>query len=99
MPNTKPNTDTADALADKLKRAAGRMWCEHAFYVGATNANARHLGELEMLPGAAGLPVVMGASTGDLPVSEGEVLPEILASGHRRPALQPEDEARVPARL
>src|SRR3546814_3507380 len=26
MPNTKPNTDTADALADKLKRAAGRMW-------------------------------------------------------------------------
>src|SRR3546814_7043388 len=51
MPNTKPNTDTADALADKLKRAAGRMWCEHAFYVGAANANARHLGELEMLPG------------------------------------------------
>src|SRR3546814_4499911 len=45
MPNTKPNTDTADALADKLKRAAGRMWCEHALYVGATNAHARHLGE------------------------------------------------------
>src|SRR3546814_9129458 len=63
MPNTKPNTDTADALADKLKRAAGRMWCEHAFYVGATNANARHLGELEMLPGAAGIKVFMGAST------------------------------------
>src|SRR3546814_3271760 len=70
MPNTKPNTDTADALADKLKRAAGRMWCEHAFYVGATNANARHLGELEMLPGAAGIKVFMGASTGDLLRSE-----------------------------
>src|SRR3546814_17160175 len=55
MPHTKPNTDTADALADKLQRAAGRMWCEHAFYVGATNANPRPPGALEMLPGAAGL--------------------------------------------
>src|SRR3546814_2289401 len=75
-----------DALADKLKRAAGRMWCEHALYVGATNANARHLGELEMLPGAAGIKVFMGASTGDLLVSEDDVLAEVLASGRRRVA-------------
>src|SRR5687767_4881160 len=31
MPNTNPNTDTAEALADKLRRAEGRMWCDHAF--------------------------------------------------------------------
>src|SRR3546814_846084 len=99
MPNTKPNTDTADALADKLKRAAGRMWCEHAFYVGATNANARHLGELEMLPGAAGIKVFMGASTGDLLVSEDDVLAEVLASGRRRVAIHAEDEARMQARM
>ena len=35
MPNTKPNTDTAEAVADKLARARDRMWCDHAFYVGA----------------------------------------------------------------
>ncbi|API59213.1 dihydroorotase [Tardibacter chloracetimidivorans] len=99
MPNTKPNTDTADALADKLKRAAGRMWCEHAFYVGATNANARHLDELEMLPGAAGIKVFMGASTGDLLVSEDDVLAEVLASGRRRVAIHAEDEARMQARM
>src|SRR3546814_12198224 len=99
MPNTKPNTDTADALADKLKRAAGRMWCEHAFYVGATNANARHLGELEMLPGAAGIKVFMGASTGDLLASEDDVLAAVHASGRRRAARHAEDEARQPARL
>ncbi|MDO9487983.1 MAG: amidohydrolase family protein, partial [Sphingomonadaceae bacterium] len=64
MPNTKPNTDTADALNDKLARAKGRMWCDHAFYVGATNQNAETLGELEMLPGCSGIKIFMGASTG-----------------------------------
>ena len=39
MPNTKPNTDSAEAIEDKLTRARGRMWCEHAFYVGATHHN------------------------------------------------------------
>src|SRR3954467_547736 len=43
MPNTKPNTDSAEAVADKLRRAANRMWCDHAFYVGATSANADQL--------------------------------------------------------
>src|SRR3546814_20249697 len=81
MPNTKPNTDTADALADKLKRAAGRMWCAHAFYVGATKANARHLGELEMLPGAAGIKGFMGASTRGLLLSDGALLAEGLEIG------------------
>src|SRR5687768_7630968 len=50
MPNTNPNTDSAEALADKLARADGRMWCDHAFYVGATADNAERLGELERHP-------------------------------------------------
>ena len=45
MPNTKPNTDTADRVADKLARAHHRMWCDHAFYVGATSSNAESLKE------------------------------------------------------
>src|SRR5690606_9889784 len=43
MPNTKPSTATADAINDKLARAKGRMWCDHAFYVGATAENIRDL--------------------------------------------------------
>ena len=46
MPNTNPNTDTQERVLDKLKRAGKRMWCDHAFYVGATSANAEHLAEL-----------------------------------------------------
>jgi dihydroorotase len=95
MPNTKPNTDTAEALADKLRRAEGRMWCDHAFYVGATTANADDLGDLERLPGAAGVKIFMGSSTGDLLVAEDEQLARVLASGRRRVAIHAEDEARL----
>jgi dihydroorotase len=98
MPNTKPNTDSADAIADKIARAKDRMWCDHAFYVGATNHNARDLAELERLPGTAGVKIFMGASTGDLLVSEDARLAEVLASGHRRVAIHAEDEARMNAR-
>lgn len=98
MPNTKPNTDSAEAIGDKLARAHHRMWCDHAFYVGATNHNAADLAELERLPGTAGVKIFMGASTGDLLVSEDARLAEVLASGHRRVAIHAEDEARMNAR-
>ena len=36
MPNTKPTTVTAEALAHKVARGRGRMYCDFAFFVGAT---------------------------------------------------------------
>ena len=98
MPNTKPNTDSAEAIADKLARARDRMWCDHAFYVGATSANADALGELERLPGTAGVKIFMGASTGDLLVAEDSELARVPAAGQRRVAVHCEDEARMNAR-
>ena len=99
MPNTKPNTDSEAAVADKLQRAHHRMWCDYAFYVGATNNNAEHLAELERLPGTAGVKIFMGASTGDLLVSDDANLARVLASGHRRVAIHAEDEFRMQERL
>lgn len=98
MPNTKPNTDSAEAVHDKLARAKDRMWCDHAFYVGATAANAEKLGVLEQIPGTAGVKIFMGASTGDLLVAEDENLARVLRSGKRRVAIHAEDEARMIAR-
>ncbi len=98
MPNTSPLTDTADALADKLARARGRMWCDHGFYVGATAANAEQLGELEQLPGCCGVKVFMGASTGNLLVPDDATLARVLASGRRRVAIHAEDEPRMQER-
>lgn len=69
------------------------MWCDHAFYIGATAANA------EQLAGTAGVKIFMGASTGDLLVAEDAQLARVLASGRRRVAIHAEDEARMQARL
>lgn len=98
MPNTKPNTDSAEAVADKLARAKDRMWCDHAFYVGATVDNAEVLAELEQIPGTAGVKIFMGASTGSLLVAEDKHLARVLRSGNRRVAIHAEDEQRMIAR-
>jgi dihydroorotase len=98
MPNTEPTTSDAEALADKLARARGRMHCDHAFYVGGTHENARHLGELERLPGCCGVKVFMGASTGSLLVADDAGVREVLKHIRRRAAFHSEDEFRLAER-
>jgi dihydroorotase len=99
MPNTNPLTVTAEALADKVARACGRMHCDFAFFVGATHGNAAHVAELERLPGAAGIKVFMGSSTGDLLVADDDGLRAVLARTRRRVSVHSEDEPRLTARL
>lgn len=93
MPNTSPNTTTADALAEKLARAAGRASCHYGFFVGATVENAESLGELELLPGTPGIKIFMGSSTGTLLVSEDADLRRVFRSGKRRMPIHAEDES------
>ena len=95
MPNTNPQTTTPEALADKLARARGRMACDHAFWVGGTHDNAADIPELERLPGAAGIKVFMGSSTGSLLVADDAGVREILRRTRRRSAFHSEDEARL----
>jgi dihydroorotase len=92
MPNTSPLTTTAAAIEDKLARAKGRMFCDHAFYVGGTHGNARDLPDLERLPGVCGVKIFMGSSTGDLLLPDDEGVRAVLASGRRRVAVHSEDE-------
>ena len=54
MPNTDPLTVSAAALADKVKRATGRMHCDFAFWVGGTHDNVAAIPELERLPAQRG---------------------------------------------
>jgi dihydroorotase len=95
MPNTEPATTDPDALADKLARARDRMWTDHAFYIGGTHQNARHLGELERLPGCCGIKVFMGASTGTLLVADDDGVREVLKHVKRRATFHSEDEYRL----
>ncbi|WP_422394350.1 dihydroorotase [Novosphingobium decolorationis] len=98
MPNTNPNTDSVMRIQDKLDRAYHRMYCDHAFYVGATAENAPELADLERIPGTAGVKIFMGASTGNLLVAHDPELARVLASGTRRVAIHSEDEDRMNAR-
>jgi dihydroorotase len=95
MPNTNPLTTDATALADKVARATGRMHCDFAFWVGGTTENPRDIPELERLPGAAGIKVFIGSSTGSLLVEDDAGLEAILAVTRRRAAFHCEDELRL----
>jgi len=95
MPNTNPPTTTRALVEDKLARAAERMHCDHAFYVGASRENIGALAELEQLPGVAGVKAFLGSSTGTLLLDKEDAILQALKAGRRRMAVHSEDEARL----
>jgi dihydroorotase len=99
MPNTKPLTTSTEALADKVRRARHRMFCDFAFFVGGTRDNVQEIPQFEKLEGSAGIKVFMGSSTGDLLVDDGATLDAIVGKISRRASFHAEDEARLKARM
>jgi dihydroorotase len=75
------------------------MHCDFAFWVGGTRDNAADVRELERLPGAAGIKVFMGSSTGSLLVEDDEGVRAILRGTRRRAAFHSEDEYRLRERV
>jgi len=74
------------------------MYCDHAFYVGATPANIGALAELEKIPGVCGIKAFLGSSTGTLLLNKEEDILAMLKAGRRRVAVHSEDEDRMIAR-
>jgi dihydroorotase len=99
MPNTRPTTTSAAALADKVTRARNRMFCDFAFYVGGTRDNIDDMAALEKLEGSAGIKVFAGSSTGDLLVEDDAGLEAIISRLSRRAAFHSEDEMRLRDRV
>ncbi len=95
MPNTHPLTTSAETLAAKVAAAHHRMHCDFAFWVGGTHDNVEELPMLERLPGAAGIKVFMGSSTGSLLVEDDAGVRAILSKLRRRAAFHSEDEAML----
>jgi dihydroorotase len=95
MPNTSPNTTTPELIADKMSRVAGKVWTDHAFYLGGDGTNAELLRGYETAPGVCGVKVFMGASTGTLLVADDATLERIVMNGRRRMAVHCEDEPRL----
>jgi dihydroorotase len=99
MPNTDPTTTDAAALADKVRRGHHRMHCDFAFYIGATRENTHELGVLERLPGACGVKVFMGSSTGSLLIEDDDGVRNVLKAIRRRASFHSEDEYRLRERM
>ena len=78
MPNTKPQTTTLAALAEKQHTASGKMHVNYAFFPGATNDNIEELRRLDV-HAVPGIKLFMGSSTGNMLVDQEEALDAVFA--------------------
>ena len=98
MPNTTPPTLDAAALQNKYDRAAGRVWGNHGFYLGASNDNLEAIRTLDPLT-APGIKVFMGASTGNMLVDNPETLDAIFREAPTPIITHCEDTPMIEANL
>lgn len=73
MPNTKPQTTTAEAMEEKLQIAKEKMHVNYAFFPGATNDNLDYLSQLNPHE-VPGIKLFMGSSTGNMLVDQEDAL-------------------------
>ena len=93
MPNTNPPTSTKKEFQRKLDLAKNRMYCNYAFYFGATADNANELADLKNLEGCCGIKLFAGSSTGNLLVAEEKDIETVFQNSSKVVAVHSEDEA------
>ncbi len=93
MPNTNPPTSNKIEFQKKLDLAKNRMYCNYAFYFGATADNGSELAELENLEGCCGIKLFAGSSTGNLLVADEADIDNVFKNCSKVVAVHSEDEA------
>tara|TARA_B100001057_G_scaffold80744_1_gene76027 strand:+ start:1287 stop:2594 length:1308 start_codon:yes stop_codon:yes gene_type:complete len=92
MPNTNPPTSNVKEFQKKLDLAKNRMYCNYAFYFGATADNVNQLAELKNLEGCCGIKLFVGSSTGNLLVALEEDIDKVFKNCSKVVAVHSEDE-------
>ena len=92
MPNTNPPTSTFKEFNNKLNVAKGRMFCNYAFYFGATPDNMKELAAVNTLEGCCGVKLFAGSSTGDLLVSQEKDIEKVISNSSKIISVHSEDE-------
>jgi dihydroorotase len=92
MPNTNPPTSNKVEFQKKLDLAKNRMYCNYAFYFGATADNANELADLKNLEGCCGIKLFAGSSTGNLLVADEEDIEKVFKRSSKIVAVHSEDE-------
>ena len=93
MPNTNPPTSNIKEFQRKLDLAKNRMYCNYAFYFGATADNANDLADLKNLEGCCGIKLFAGSSTGNLLVADEKDIETVFQNSSKVVAVHSEDEA------
>ena len=93
MPNTNPPTSNMKEFQRKLDLAKNRMYCNYAFYFGATADNSQDLASLKDLDGCCGIKLFAGSSTGNLLVAEENDIDKVFQNSSKVVAVHSEDEA------
>ena len=92
MPNTNPPTSNKKEFQRKLDLAKNRMYCNYAFYFGATADNADDLASLKDLEGCCGIKLFAGSSTGNLLVADEKDIEKVFQNSSKVVAVHSEDE-------
>ena len=92
MPNTNPPTSNIREFQRKLDLAKKRMYCNYAFYFGATADNTDDLAKLKNLMGCCGIKLFAGSSTGNLLVAAEEDIDKVFQKSSKVVAVHSEDE-------
>ena len=92
MPNTNPPTSTKTEFQRKLDLAKNRMYCNYAFYFGATADNSNELADLKSLEGCCGIKLFAGSSTGNLLVANEDDIDTVFKNSSKVVAVHSEDE-------
>ncbi len=92
MPNTNPPTANKKEFQNKLNLAKNRMYCNYAFYFGATPSNSNDLEELNDLEGCCGVKLFAGSSTGNLLVDKEEDIEKVFRHTSKIVSVHSEDE-------
>ena len=92
MPNTSPPTDTKENFEDKLNRAKDRMFCNYAFYFGATEKNSENLEFVNNLEACCGIKMFVGSSTGNLLIKNDKYIEQVIKNSPKVVAIHSEDE-------
>ena len=91
MPNTNPPTTNFEEFDKKITLGQG-MFCNHAFYFGATAENYLTLEKLKDLKGCCGIKLFAGSSTGNLLVDKEKDIEKVFEHASKVVAVHSEDE-------
>ena len=92
MPNTNPPTSNKKEFQNKLNLAKKRMYCNYAFYFGATPDNHEELADLKNLEGCCGVKLFAGSSTGTLLVDKEKDIEKVFENTSKIVSVHSEDE-------